>query len=136
VVLVVLALLIVLAGSLIDLPWLGVLLALVTIPALAVVLRQSASDQPLEGNVGKMTGVLATAGAVLGVIVAAFIAFAAVCLPAGFLGFGLAFEQRDQGLATLGEVIFFAGWPLGIAAGIAVGWFLSRRLWPRPGSIR
>src|SRR5262249_48599211 len=97
---------------------------------------RSSGNQPPTDNVGKVTGVLATAGAVLGVIVAGFIAFAAVCLPVGFVGFGMSFEQRDPGLGTLGGILLFAAWPLGIAAGIAVAWFLHRRLWPKPARGR
>jgi hypothetical protein len=132
----VLALLIVLSGALIDLPWLGAVLALVTIPPLAVVLMRSPSNLAPTDNVGKVTGVLATAGAVLGVIVAGFIAFAAVCLPVGFVGFGMSFEQRDPGLSTIGEILLVAAWPLGIAAALFVAVLLRRRLWPKPARSR
>lgn len=133
VLLVVLAFLIVLAGAMISLPLVGVLMAVVTVPALATVMRHKAAPGGPEDRVGKTASVLATAGAALGVIVAGLIAFAAVCGPVGFLGFIMAFEQRDPGLEKIGVLLVIAAYLLGIVAGIAVIRYLRRRLWPKPG---
>jgi hypothetical protein len=121
-----LALLVVCVGATMEHPGLGILVAVVGTPALIGVFR---SARP-GGKMAKASGLLATAGAVMAVVVAAIIAFVAVCFPVALGGFGLSFERHGDG-ASFGAFLLIAAWPLGIAAGLAAGWFLARRLWPK-----
>ncbi len=121
-----LALVVVGVGAAVEYPGLGILVAVVGTPALVAVFRSSRAG----GRMEKASGLLATAGAVMAVVVAAIMAFVAVCFPVGFGGFAVGFERHGS-RGSWGEFLMIAAWPLGIAAGLAAGWFLARRLWPK-----
>jgi hypothetical protein len=121
-----LALVVVCVGAMMEYPGLGILVAVVGTPALLFLLRIAQPGSGME----RASGLLATAGAVMALVVAAIIAFVAVCFPVGFGGFAVGFEQSGS-RGAWGGFLMIAAWPLGIAAGVAVAWFLARQLWPR-----
>jgi hypothetical protein len=122
-----LALVVVLIGAILEYPGLGILVAVVGTPALVLVFQRARPGGDLE----KASGLLATAGAVLAVVVASVIAFVAVCFPVGLLAVVGQIGEQNKTAEQWGVILLIAAWPLGIAAGLTVGWFLFRRLWPK-----
>jgi hypothetical protein len=127
----VLVLLVVLIAAAVALPALGVLVAVVGTPAFLVLFRSARRQGRQPGRVETVSGALATAGAVLTVVVTTIIAFVAVCVPVGFTGVMLGLDEHHRGLERGGMILLFGAWPLGIVATVFTARSLYRRLFPR-----
>jgi phosphatidylglycerol:prolipoprotein diacylglycerol transferase len=117
-------------GLLAEAPGLALLILVVAAPVLLHAFlgaRQTRGGQPGQ-TLGAAAGFLGTVGIILAVLLSAFAAFVAICLPVGFFGFVLGFEQRDPGKESLGMLLMVAAWPLAILAAIFVAVRVARLL--------
>lgn len=111
-------------GALRGVPVLGALI-LVLIPAsvvrtMAIVAQRDVDGRPM--NVEERTGVFfGSIGVMIAVLLASFLAFAIVCMPAGSMAMGAGGYGMSLALALAG------------AAGLAVAVWVLRKLWPYKG---
>jgi hypothetical protein len=119
----VIALIAVCLGVLVEIPGLGVVLLLVSTPALIrtlmAVSRGKAAGRPLSGW-EKMTVFAGSLGVVAVIGLASLIAFIATCFPVGLIS-----VQADMGVGV------FLAFSVGIIAAGFVGFTLIRKLWPQ-----
>ncbi|MCA9101694.1 MAG: hypothetical protein KDA63_11115 [Planctomycetales bacterium] len=99
----------------------GIILAVLTVPALVrtigIQVRRRAAGAPLSPS-DKVLAFVGSLAVVTVIAVSAIAAFAAICFPAGL------FAMRN------GDAVARLGWIVGTMVGLAVAFILGRWLWP------
>jgi hypothetical protein len=103
-------------------PGIGIALAVLSLPALVrtvgIQVRRREAGAPLA-PLDRAMAFLASLAVATVIAVAAGASFVAICFPVGLAAFG-----------TDSAPLAVVGWILGIVAGLVVGFFLARWLWP------
>lgn len=119
-------------GVAVQLPGLGIPLAILCTPALIRTMliraRRRAKGRSMTAG-EKVLVFLGSLAVVTTIAVAAGGAFVAVCFSLGLAGFSVSLGGSSS--TRLGAALFIAGWVLGIGLGLTVGFFLVRWLWKR-----
>ena len=64
----------------------------------------------------------------LTIVIGGPLIFVGSCLPLGFVGFGMGFENSSVIESKIGEVIFYSGWVIGIVLAVLVVWFIIKKI--------
>lgn len=117
-------------GVAVQVPGLGIPLAILCTPALIRTMlirsRRRAKGRSMTAG-DKVLAFLGSLAVVTTIAVAAGGAFVAVCFSLGLASFSISLNgSNDWGIALM-----IAGWVLGIGIGLTVGFFLVRWLWKR-----